>query len=135
MDFQAVAAVTIVGLVGSTAIFHLTQRLGSDDPFAIELVFWWLATDLLLTSKLKNWKLCFSRETVRQNQESITAGLIWLGILLLVLTIVLTLRTNGGRYTIWDAGEWWTDIRIIRANLARSLAGMYTSLHLALFLT
>jgi hypothetical protein len=135
VDTQVIAAITILGLLGSTAVYQLSQKLGCDDPFAIELVFWWMATDAVLGSRLRNWNLCFAREAVRDNQPMIIAVLLWLGAIMLLATVALSLRTADGQYKLLnEMNEKGAFLRGVRANLARSIASIYTSLHLATFL-
>jgi hypothetical protein len=135
VDAQVVAIVTVLGLLGSTAVYQISQKLGCDDPFAIELVFWWMATDAVLGSRLRNWNLCFASDLVKAHQQIVVSGLLWLGAILLLLTVALSLRTPDGSYKLLnDMVGRGLAFRAIRFNLARMIASWYTSMHLVLFL-
>lgn len=135
-----IAFVTAVGILASTLVYKLSQWLGSDDPFAIELVMWWIMTDILLSSKLRGWQLRCTNQTVRDHSDAILAGLILIGTLVLLAVITLSLVTppspNPRQYRVLSA---WSEsvgaLRLVRSTMARSLAGGYSSMHLLVFLS
>lgn len=136
---QSFALLTIAGLVASTCVYKLAQASGSDDPFAIELVAWWMFTDAILSSKLRGWELKCSSTFIKQYGDAMVSGLLWLGIIALLATTVLSLtRSDGSQNNIYRVLPTSTDqgavISLVRTVLARSLAGGYSSLHLLVFL-
>jgi uncharacterized membrane protein YidH (DUF202 family) len=126
-------ALLVTGMALSTLVFLLSQRLGSNDPFAIELTAWWMFTDLIVMSKLRSWNLESAHPWVRAHPETTLALLVAIGLIVFLAAIVLTLF-EAGRFKVLDG---MADSRvgfIVRSNVARMIVSMYCSLHLALFL-
>ena len=122
------------GLVLSTAVYELAKRIGSNDPFAIELACWWIFTDLIVLSKLRGWKVQSGIGLVREYPDVVLSGLVAVGVVVLMSAVVLT-RLEGQTFRIWDqlarSGPFGY---LLRSNMARSVVSLYCSLHLALFL-
>lgn len=125
----------LAGLLLSTVVFAVSQRLGSNDPFAIELACWWIFTDLVVMSKLRNWKLDNAVWFVRDFPEVALSALVAVGVVVVLAAVLLSLVGDNGRFRVLDVwGRQGFAIYAVRSNLARSIVSMYCSLHLALFL-
>jgi hypothetical protein len=128
-------ALLLAGLMLSTVVFAVSQRLGSNDPFAIELACWWIFTDLVVMSKLRGWKLDSAIWFVRDNPDVALSGLVAVGVVVVLAAVLLSLTETDGRFRILDGWARQGFARFaVRSNLSRSIVSLYCSLHLALFL-
>src|SRR5262245_15130827 len=90
--FLGVFGLTLAGMLLATGVYIFTQWAGSDDPFAVELIFWWMYADIFFLSGLRGWTLCFSSELVRSNGPLIAAIMAMTGGLLAAVAITFSLR-------------------------------------------
>jgi hypothetical protein len=128
-------ALLVIGMVLSTLVYTITQALGSNDPFAIELACWWIFTDLVVLSKLRNWKLQSAHEWVQLQPHLVLSALVAAGVVVVIVAVLLTLINERGQFVVLDRLAGNNKISyILRSNLARSLVSFYCGLHLALFL-
>lgn len=128
------AGLLVTGMVLSTAVYEISQRLGSNDPFAIELACWWVFTDLVVLSKLRGWKVQSGIQMVREQPDVVLSFLVAVGVIVVMAAILLT-RKDGGRFAVFDGlAERGIIGFMLRSNLARSVVSVFCSLHLALFL-
>jgi hypothetical protein len=124
----------VLGMLLSTAVYWLSQSLGSNDPFAVDLACWWIFTDLIILSKLRGWKVQSGIELVRDYPDVVLSALVAAGIVVVLLAVVLT-RLDGKQFRTWDGLARRGPLGYLaRSNLARSVVSLYCSLHLALFL-
>jgi hypothetical protein len=134
-NFATAIGLVVAGMLLSTAVFELSKRLQSNDPFAIELACWWIFTDLVLVTKLRGWKMQSAIAIVRENPDAVLATLVAVGLLVVLTCVVLSRTDANGRFAVWDdMADGGVIAYALRSNLARSVVSMYCSLHLALFL-
>jgi hypothetical protein len=133
--FILTSSLIVVGFLISCVIFLLSQRLGVTDPFAVELVVWWLLTDLLVLSKLKSWQLCFGGQWLQMYRDPITTALVAVGIVFLLLIVWLGRKDEAGYFSV---GDGWAQRSAyhyqVRGFIPRSISGAYTNLHLWMFM-
>jgi hypothetical protein len=132
--------VTVLALAASTVIYWSCQRSGSDDPFAVELVAWWVATDLLFISGVLGREMTCSSPWITEHARTLFYVLAIAGLAFGHLCITLSQRQKAAdgstSYTVWpESAIRPAVLRYIRPVAARSLSGGYASLHLALFLS
>jgi hypothetical protein len=134
--FVLTSSLIVVGFLISWIIFLVSQRIGVSDPFAVELVAWWLLTDLLVLSKLKeSWQLCFGGQWLQNYRDPVTTALVAVGIIFLLLIVWFGRKHDTGEFVV---GEDWAQQSpyhyTVRGFIPRSISGAYTSLQLWMFM-